>query len=455
MTTTSAADALRDLAHLPGAPGYDGGRVPWNVAIEQRPAAVALPRTAEDVAAVVRAAVAAGLQVAPQGTGHAAAPLATHDLSGAVLLRTTGMDRVQVDPARGVARAESGAIWEPLVVAAAAHGLAGLHGSSPDVGIAGYSLGGGIGWYARRLGLSCNSLLAVELVTADGELVRADETHEPDLFWALRGGGGSFGVVTALEVALFPIDSAYAGWLAWPIEDTEKVLRRWAAWTASAPEHVSTAFRVLRLPPIPEIPEPLRGRALAVVDGAVLGSDEEAEALLQPLRELTPEMDTFGRVPAHTLTRLHQDPEGAAPFVADHCTLDDLSDGPLDAYLAQVGPEAASPLFMAELRQLGGALARPADGGGALSHVPGAATVFAGGMAMTPETGSAARAAAGELVAALRPWSGRPYLNFAEGPTEVRRAFDAGTWRRLTEIRAAVDPGDVFVAGHRVPRAGS
>src|SRR5690606_1965002 len=148
----------------------------------------------------VRAAAAAGLKVAPQSTGHNAGPLAARGLDDVMIIRTSGMDLAVAHPARGILRPEGGARWEPAVVAAAAHGQAVLHGSSPDVGIAGYSLGGGIGWFARKLGLAANSITAVELVTADGALVRADATTNTELFWALRGGGGSFGVVTALEL---------------------------------------------------------------------------------------------------------------------------------------------------------------------------------------------------------------------------------------------------------------
>lgn len=456
MTITSLADGLRHLAcvTMPGDQAYEAGRVPWNVAVDQRPAAVALPRSAQEVAVVVRAAAAAGLRVAPQNSGHAAAPLAAQGLSDVVLLRTSRLEGVYIDPARAVARVEGGALWQPVIEAAATHSLTGLHGSSPDIGVAGYSLGGGMGWFARKLGLACNSIRAVELVSAAGELVRADPEHETDLFWALRGGGGNFGVVTALELTLFPIHSAYAGWLAWDVRDAEKVLRRWAEWATTAPDHVTTAFRVLRLPPIPEIPEFLRGRELAVVDGAVLGSDEEGVSLLSGLRELGPELDTFGRVPAHTLTRLHQDPEGAAPFVADHSLLSVLDDAAVSAYLEQVGPGVASPLLAAELRHLGGALSRSTEGAGALDRVEGAVSVFAGGMVMTPEMGAAVGAAGGALVSALEPWStGGLYLNFVDTSGDVSAAFPDETWRRLTEVRAAADPDGVFVANHPIPAA--
>src|SRR5262249_1530904 len=161
----------------------------------------------------------------------------------------------------------------------------------PDVGVAGYSLGGGMGWYARQLGLQTNSVTAIELVTADGSLVRATAETEPELFWALRGGGGNFGVATALEFALYPTTSAYAGLLAWDWHRWEGVLRRYVDWTASAPDSVPTSLRLMQLPPLPMLPEPVRGRQLIVIDGAVLG--DAPEPVIAALRELRPEIDTF------------------------------------------------------------------------------------------------------------------------------------------------------------------
>src|SRR4051794_4055237 len=261
-TAPPRAHALRGLldgrVHLPGDADYDAARLPWNVAVNQRPAAVAVPRTAAEVATVVRLAAELGLRVAPQSTGHNAGPLAARGLEDVVLLRTSEMASAIADPTRGIVRVEGGAVWEPAVDAAAAHGQAVLHGSSPDVGIAGYSLGGGIGWYARQHGLASNSITAIEIVLADGELVRADAATNPELFWAVRGGGGSFGVVTAIEFRMFDIATAYAGMLMWPLAAIEPVLRAWAAWAPSAPDEVTTSFRAMRLPDMPDLPDFLR-----------------------------------------------------------------------------------------------------------------------------------------------------------------------------------------------------
>ncbi|HLN78505.1 MAG TPA: FAD-binding oxidoreductase [Nocardioidaceae bacterium] len=452
---TARAETLRGLCagaiHLPGDPGYDEARMPWNVAVDQRPAAVAYPGNADEVSAVVRAAAAAGLRVAPQGTGHNAGPLGP--LDDVVLLRTSAMTAVEIDAERQIARVEAGALWLDAVEPAAEAGLAALHGSSPDVGIVGYSLGGGLGWYARKLGLATNSVTAVELVIGDGSRIRADEDNHPELFWAVRGGGGNFGVVTALEFRLYPIASAYGGMLVWDQRDAEKVLRRWAEWSLDAADEVTTAFRLLNVPPLPDIPEPFRNRQLAVIDGAVLDSDERAEEILAPLRALEPEMDMFTRMPAAGLVRIHMDPEGPTPATSATAMLESLPESAIEAFLAQAGPESGTSLLMAELRQLGGALSRPHPGAGAVPKLDGQFILFAAAIAATPEMEEQGYADATALVDAMRPFAnGRNYLNFAEKPVDVRASYPAETWRQLAGVRSAVDPQGIFLANHPVPR---
>lgn len=449
----SAADALRGLCggavHLPGDPGYDSARMAWNLAVDQRPAAVAIPADAQQAAQVVRVAAAAGLRVAPQSIGHNAGPLGR--LDDVVIVRTSAMDAVRIDPARHRARVGGGALWQSVVLAAAEHGFATLHGSSPDVGIAGYTLGGGIGWYARALGLATNSVTGLEVVTAAGEIVWADAEHHPELFWALRGGSGNFGIVTALEFRIFPFTTAFAGMLVWDAAMVEPVLRRWLQWTADAPDEVTTSFRVLRLPPLPVIPEPFRGRNLVVIDGAVLASDERGAQILGPLRDLQPEVDTFARVPVQTLTGLHMDPEGPSPGVSHSAILDAMPEAAIHAFLDQARSD--SSVLVHELRQLGGTLSRPASGAGAMPTLPGAFLAFAGAIAATPELAVAGRRDTAAFAQALAPFgSGRGYLNFQENPVDPATGFDPVTFGRLVTLKTALDPNGVLVGNHLVRR---
>lgn len=451
----SNAESLRGLCggavHLPGDAGYDEARTPWNVAVDQRPAAVAYPANAVETAQLVRAAVAAGLRVAPQSTGHNAGPLGR--LDDVVIVRTSGMTHVDIDPVRQRARVGGGALWLPVVEAAAAQGFAVLHGSSPDVGVAGYSLGGGIFMYARKLGMQTNHITGVELVTATGSIVWASATENAELFWALRGGGGNFGIVTSLEFTVFPFQDAYAGMLVWDRTETERVLRTWAEWAATAPDEVSTSFRVLNLPPLPDIPEPFRGRQLVVIDGAVLDTDERSIEILAALRSLEPEIDTFARVPVAALARLHMDPEGPTPAVSGTALLAGLPESAIKAFVEQAGPGSTSTLLVNEIRQLGGALSRPHPGAGAMPMLDAQFLLFGTGIAATPEMAAAGQRDADALVDAMAPFtSAHQYLNFVEQPIDPSTGYDPVSWGRLVAVKSAYDPDAVMVANHPIRR---
>jgi hypothetical protein len=302
--------------------GWDTARQAWNLAATQRPPLVAFPETTHDVVALVAFARGQGLRVAPQGTGHGAAPLGA--IEDTLLLKPSRMRDVAIDASRRRVRVGAGVVWGEVQRAAAAHGLAGLAGSSPEVGVVGYTLGGGLGWLARRHGLACNSVLAADVVTADGRLLHVDREHEPDLFWALRGGGGSFGIVTALEFALYPVRELYAGALFWPQERAAEILQAWQAWTAGVPDSVTSVGRLLNLPPVPEIPEGLRGRSVVLIEAACLVAKGDGIELLRPLRELGPEIDTFAMLPPTELGALHMDPVDPAPAFIDGWLLGDL-----------------------------------------------------------------------------------------------------------------------------------
>jgi hypothetical protein len=308
-----------------------------------------------------------------------------------------------------------------------------------------------VSWLARRHGFATNSVLAVELVTADGRLLRVDHENHPDIFWALRGGGGNFGVVTALEFRLYPIAEVYAGWLIFPVERAGEILHAWREWVPTVPDEVTSIGRILNLPPIPEIPEPLRGRSIAVVEATFLTGEDEAAELLAPLRALGPEIDTFATMPASQLYHLHMDPEQPVPAWGDGMMLAELTEEAVDAFIAA---SARPALLSVELRQLGGALAVAAPGNGALARFDAEFLVFAVGMTMSPELGEAVHEGVVAVQKALAPWSAATtYLNFAERKADPREFYSPATLRRLREVKAQVDPGELFRANHPIPPA--
>ncbi len=410
--TTSNPIAGRDLGTLrtavtgdvftQGDHGYDEARRPWNLTTDERPAVVVVAGSAADVVQAVRFARSRGMRIAPQGTGHGSEPL--EPLQDAMLLRTVRMRGVRIDPAARTARAEAGALWQDVTVPAGQHGLAALAGSSPDVGVTGYTLGGGMGWLARRYGLAANSVTAAEIVTLDGRLRRADAGHEPDLFWAVKGGGGSVGVVTALEMRLYPVRELYAGALFFPIQRAAEVLHAWRAWTATVPDEITSLSRILRLPPLPDVPEPLRGRAFTLVEAAYLGDADAGAALIRPLRQLGPDLDTFAMIPAPALQQLHMDPDQPVPAQGDGAFLADFPAAAIDTLITVADPDADTPLASIEVRHLGGALARPAPDGGAQATIDAGYAMFAAGFTPTPELAAAVRARTRAVKDALAPW---------------------------------------------------
>lgn len=455
--TPSSVDAapLRERmggdVFAPGDEGWDEARQAWNLAVDQRPALVALPESVDDVVAVVSFAREHGLAVAPQGTGHAANPL---DLEGAVLLKTSRMTGVEVDPEARRARVAAGAISTEVALAAQEHGLAALLGSSPDVGVVGYVLGGGVSWMVRKHGLAANGVTAIELVTADGRQLRVDAGSEPELFWALRGGGGAFGVVTALELELHPIPEVYAGVMFFPWERSGEVLAAWQRWAQDVPEEMTSVGRILQLPPIPDVPEPLRGRSFAVVEVIFLGDEGAGADLIAPLRELGPEIDTVATIPTAELRHLHMDPPQPVPGKGDSMLLRDLDPQALEALVAAAGPGSGSPLLSVELRHLGGAVSRRGDEDGALGAIEAQYLMFAVGMAMGPEMTAAVEGHLPKVTEALAPWdAGVGYLNFAEQPVGAERLFPAESLERLRRVKAQYDPDDVFRSNHPIPAA--
>jgi len=422
---------------------YDEVRPAWNLAVDQRPAAVAVPRDADQVVAAVLYAKREGLRVAAQGTGHNASPLG--DLSDTLLIKTHEMRGVEIDADNRIARVEAGAQWGDVVGPAGEHGLAALAGSSHDVGVVGYALGGGVSFLARRYGLAANRILAAEVVTADGEIVRVDRSYNQDLFWAIRGGGGAFGVVTALELELFDLPTVYAGAAFFPIERAAEVLHAWRELTQRVDDRTTSIGRILRVPPFPEIPEPFRGRPFAMVEVIHIGDQRSGDEVVRAIRELEPEIDTYGLIPTEALIHLHMDPPGPVPGKGEHhVAMAALPPEAIDAFVAANGAGSGSDILTAEIRHVGGAVARPDASSGA-AHIDAEYLSFAASIAALPEQAAKADEDLGRLDAALAPFGGaRRYLNFTEKTADAAEFYESDTLARLREVKAAVDPDGLF-----------
>ncbi|MGH2859259.1 MAG: FAD-binding oxidoreductase [Solirubrobacteraceae bacterium] len=447
---TRAERALEGRLLRRGDARFDDARQAWNLALDQRPAAIVTAECSDDVVAAVGWARERGLQVAAQSTGHGAGALGS--LDDTLLLRTSGLRKVAIDPGAGVARLGAGVIWQEAVDAAATRGLALLAGSAADVGVVGYTLGGGLSWLGRAHGLAANSVVAIELVTADGRIVRADAEHEADLFWALRGGGGSFGVVTSIELRLLSLSETYAGGLWWPLQRAPEVLEAWRQLTA-APMHdeLTTVARCLRLPPLPVVPEPLRGRAFVVIEAFELGDPERADAVLAPLRALGPELDTLELIGIRELARVHMDPPQPIPAVGDGMLLRALPAEAIEALLAVAGDGVQTPLLSVELRQLGGELARSRPEHGALAAIRSPYTLYAVGIAPTAEAVAAIESELERIEAAMAPWAANEaLLNFADTRRDPATLWSEHVHRRLRHVKERFDPQDLIRANHPV-----
>ncbi|HKO38488.1 MAG TPA: FAD-binding oxidoreductase [Solirubrobacterales bacterium] len=442
--------AIAGRVATPNDGDWDQARMAWNLAADQHPEAVAFVESAKDAAAVVRFAAEIDLRVTAQGSGHGA--LSLRPLEGTILVKTERMRGVEIDAEARTARVQAGVLSLELAEAAAAHGLASLPGSSPDVCVTGYTLGGGLSWFGRRYGFACNRLRAVELVTADGEARTVDAENEPDLFWALRGGGGSYGIVTALHLNLVPVAEAYGGALLFPAEVGAEGIRTYRDWAAGVSDDVTSVIRFLRPPDIPDVPEFLRGRAVLTIDAACIGDQAAGEAAIAPLREIgEPILDTFGQIPAPALCHIHMDPEQPVPGLGHHRALRELSDEAIDAWVGVAGPDSGTPLLLTELRQLGGALGQPDPDGGALSHLDAEWVMYGVGMVMGPEMAEAVSAGLDRMHEAMDPWGADGgYFNFADRPCDSDAILPPDVCSRLAEVKRKWDPEGRIVGNHAV-----
>ncbi|WP_326836986.1 FAD-dependent oxidoreductase [Amycolatopsis rhabdoformis] len=412
---------------------------PWNLTVPQRPGAVVVAADVDDVVATVRFAAEQGIQVAPQGTGHGA----IDSTDGAILLRTGGLNEISVDPARRRARVGAGARWRDLQEACTPHGLSGLATNVPSAGVTGYTLGGGLGLLARRHGLAAHGLVSAELVTGDGELLRVDAEHHADLWWALRGGGTPPGVVTELEIELAEAPELFAGDLIWPADAAVDLFGAYRSWSSTLPEELTTAIGVHQFPPLPSVPEPIRGQRAVTLTVCFLGTADAARRLLQPMLEVAQPMLDSTRPRTPDDLDLAGVPADGAPVVIRTEILGDLPESALAA-VTDLGPQG-SPLSVVEFRRLGGALARPADAPAALDRIEGEYFLESVGLIFRPEDVAVLAEEQGRVLAALEPAAtGRTLRTFAGAEDRaVDRFFAPDVAARLGGIARRYDPGAV------------
>jgi FAD/FMN-containing dehydrogenase len=449
MTTLGERDAV--IAR-PGDLAFAAATGVFNLAAPVRPAAAVTVHTVAAIRAALGYADAHGLAVRVHSTGHASAT--ARPMDDALLIRTRLAGGVEVDTRRRVARVPAGTRWGAVVDAAAAHGLAAPHGSSPTVGVVGFLLRGGVSCYGRQVGIAANSVRAIELVTADGELRRVDAAADPDLFWALRGGGGGFGVVTAVEIGLFPAATVITGAAFWPAAQAHRLLSLWTRWTRYAPRCATTSLRILNLPKVPAVPPALSAGPVLCIDGVLLSptagdlrtAQRQADDLLGPLRAVAePILDNWRVAAPAAAAATHMDPAEPVAVLGDHLLLREIGADGASEFLRLVGDRSGSPLVSAELRQLGGALSTPDPAGGAVNHLAARYAYIGAGLAGGPVADESIVDYCAAVRTALAPWdTGRTAPTFVESLEQPQGILDADQVRAVDAVRAWIDPAGRF-----------
>ncbi|MFD9892938.1 FAD-binding oxidoreductase [Amycolatopsis sp. NPDC059027] len=446
MTQVSEITTLTGQVHgpvfQPGQDGYTEEVAGFQTGVPSSPAVVVGATRPEDVAAAVRFAASHDLPVAVQSTGHGLVTGA----DGGVLISTRRMTGVEIDPATSTARAEAGVHWGAVITAAAEHGLAPLSGSAPDVGVVGYTLGGGFSLMGRKYGRAADQVRALDVVTADGELRHVTADTEAELFQALLlGGRDNFGIVTSLEFGLVPVTTLYGGGLYFGPEHLGDVLRGWRDWAATAPEEVTTSVAMVPMPDLPMVPEPLRGKHIAQIRIAYLGDADAGERLVEPLRAIGPRLiDSLTEMPFTKSGSIANEPPHPHAYRGDNTTTRELTDPMIDTILELAGPDApVETVLLVDL--LGGKLALEND---AARFTVRALSI------VDSETAGEVKAAHGKLFTALRPWSTGKLLTFVYGEHDPHEqapaAFGEPCLRRLTEVKAKYDPSNVFRLSHNI-----
>jgi FAD/FMN-containing dehydrogenase len=442
------AGMFRGELLLPADSAYDGARRIWNGAIDRRPACVARCTGVADVVAAVRFARERDLLVAVRAGGHGVGGHALCD--GGLVIDLSPMRGIRVDPAARSARAEAGVLWGELDRETQLFGLATVGGIVTHTGIAGLTLGGGIGWLMRKYGATVDNLLSADVVTADGELVTASAEENPELFWGIRGGGGNFGIVTSFEYRLHPVGpTVLAGPIFHPLERAPELLRFYREFAAGAPDELTTIFNLRVAPPLPFLPEEVHGKPIVMVGACYAGAPEDGIEVVRPLKEFgSPIVDLLEPKPYLALQSMFDPsvPHGWH-YYWKSVELPPLTDEAIDT-LVEHASALTSPKSYCIVFQLGGALSRVGEGETAFSQREAAHNVNINAV-WTEEDPEAERhiAWARDFFDAMQPHArGRVYLNFLgeEGQDRVRQAYGAGSYDRLVELKRTYDPTNFF-----------
>ncbi|MBO3749660.1 FAD-binding oxidoreductase [Streptosporangiaceae bacterium NEAU-GS5] len=437
---------LRGRVLVQGDEEFEAISRPWDAAVDQRVVAVVEAADAADVSALVRYARQAGLAVATQPNGHA--PSAGFE--GTILLRTRLMNSVEVRPGERIARVGPAATWGDVLAEAGKHELVALAGSTAVVSATAFTLGGGVSWFGRKYGFAANSVRSFDVVDADGAQLTVTRESDPELFWALRGGGGDFAIVTAMEFDLHPGNGLYGGRILWPATRAAAVMAAFREVTAQAPDGLSVWFTLLQFPPFPELPEPLRGLSAVAIDVASL--DGEGHDLLRAFEAIPGVIfDTRGPLAAADLGAIAAEPTDPTDAFVHSELLTDLDDAAAAALLMSAGPGTVAPLVSVQVRHLGGALSVVREDAGAAGHIAEPYMLSMVGVLFTPEMEGPVRARQEVIASALAfRTSGRKPFTFLSHDETAAHAFPASTLARLRDIKRRRDPAGVFRSNHPV-----
>ncbi|MEX5235825.1 FAD-binding oxidoreductase [Kocuria arenosa] len=431
--------------------GYERETSAYNLATAIRPDVVVGAVDAGDVTTAVAWAAAHRVPVGVQATGHGA----DRPMQGGLLINTARLQECTVDPDTRTARVGAGVRWRTVLEAAVPHGLAGLNGSTTDVGVVGYTLGGGMPVLGRTFGFAADRAYSFDVVTTDGAHRTVDAEHEPELFALLRGGKGNLGIVTAMEFQLVPLDGLYGGGIFYPGADAREVLTTWSRWSADLPETASTSIALLRLPEMDIVPEPLRNQFVVHLRYACTADEEESARLLSPMRAVShPVMDTVGPMSYRDVDAIHMDPPVPLPYLDAGRLLEDMGEATVEALLAHAGPGTGCPLLLVEIRLLGGALGRTPEGAADLvAGREGSYLLNLVGLAVPPAAEQVPRAITGLLEALEGHVSDRTLVNFQGAlggdPGSARAWTDEGH-ARLVAAKVNYDPENLLRFQHAV-----